>query len=185
MSDHEVPPERNASPDLALRAALKSQYHAALAMLREAVERCPDELWERREDHNAFWQIAYHVLFFTHLYLQPDEAAFRPWEGHQADVQHPDGIGAPSEAGDDRPLLPDPYTCEQVLAYWAFCDAMVDDAVDALDLDSGESGFYWYPIPKLEHQLVNLRHVQHHTAQLSDRLRAHAGKGVAWVGARR
>lgn len=26
-----------------LRSILKSQYHAALAMLREAIERCPDE----------------------------------------------------------------------------------------------------------------------------------------------
>jgi len=29
----------------ALGSALKSQYHAALAMLRLAIERCPDDLW--------------------------------------------------------------------------------------------------------------------------------------------
>jgi len=29
-----------------LRSVLKSQYHASLAMLREAVERCPPEEWE-------------------------------------------------------------------------------------------------------------------------------------------
>lgn len=28
-----------------LRAILKSQYHATLAMLRETIERCPDEVW--------------------------------------------------------------------------------------------------------------------------------------------
>jgi hypothetical protein len=28
-----------------LRTVLKSQYHASLAMLREAVERCPPEEW--------------------------------------------------------------------------------------------------------------------------------------------
>ena len=51
----------------ALRSALKSQYHAALAMLREAIEKCPDELWASDEYTNRFWRIAYHTLYFTHL----------------------------------------------------------------------------------------------------------------------
>jgi hypothetical protein len=59
-----------------LRAVLKSQYHASLAMLREAVERCPPEEWSSANHKNAFWQVSYHALFFAHLYLQPDEAAF-------------------------------------------------------------------------------------------------------------
>lgn len=40
----------------ALRTILKSQYHAALAMLREAIERCPDGDWASEEHVNAFWQ---------------------------------------------------------------------------------------------------------------------------------
>ena len=56
--------------------------------------------------------------------------------------------------------------------------------VDAVDLLSPSSGFYWYKIPKLEHQLVNIRHIQHHGAQLADRLRQAADIGVDWVGAR-
>jgi hypothetical protein len=35
---------------------------------------------------------------------------------------------------------------------------------------------------KLEHQLVNLRHIQHHTGQLADRLRQAADRGLRWVG---
>ncbi len=66
--------------------------------------------------------------------------------------------------------------------YWSFCDRIVDDAVDALDLDSAESGFSWYRMSKLEHQLVNLRHIQHHGAQLADRLRSAADIGIRWVG---
>src|SRR5437667_12873733 len=68
----------------ALRSALKSQYHATLAMLRTAIRRCPDDLWTARSDHaNPFWRIAYHTLFYTHLYLQPNNRVFRPWEHHQ------------------------------------------------------------------------------------------------------
>ena len=169
----------------AVRAALKSQYHAALAMLRESIERCPEQLWFDARPKNAFWQIAYHALFFAHLYLQPNPAAFRPWRGHQSDVQHPDGIPGDDNPESRLPLIPKPYTKAEVLEYWHFCDDMVDAAVDTLDLHSEESGFYWYPIPKLEHQIVNIRHIGHHTAQLADRLRAEEGIGIRWVGARR
>jgi hypothetical protein len=37
-----------------LRAVLKSQYHASLAMLREAIERCPPEEWLSTNHKNAF-----------------------------------------------------------------------------------------------------------------------------------
>jgi hypothetical protein len=37
-------------------------------------------------------------------------------------------------------------------------------------------------MPTLEHQIVNIRHIQHHAAALSSRLRRSAGIGVNWVG---
>jgi hypothetical protein len=174
----------------ALRPILKNQIHAALAMLREGIERCPDDLWTDDGHPNAVWQLAYHTLYFTHMYLGPDHEAFRPWSEHRGDVQNPDGIAGPPEPGDPRPLVPQPYTREQVLAYWRWCDGWVDDAVDALDLASPESGFPWYRMSKLEHQLVNLRHVQHHAAQIADRLRNWSRRsggdiGVRWVGGSR
>ncbi|MBZ0268836.1 hypothetical protein K8I85_11820 [bacterium] len=172
-------------PEGVVRAALKSQYHAALAMLRQAIELCPEAAWAARDHRNAPWQIAYHTLFFAHLYLQVDEHGFRPWKHHEADVQVPDGIPGPPDPGSPLPLIADPYPKERVLEYCAFCDAMVDGAVEATDVFAPESGFSWYPIPKLEHQLVNVRHIQHGAAQLADRVRAAADAGVDWVGARR
>lgn len=149
-----------------LRSVLKSQYHAALAMLREAVERCPAEEWLSRGHRNAFWQIAYHALFFTHLYLQPNEKAFVLWHQHH---------------GDDDGIRGEPYSRAQVLEYWSFVDQAVDSAVDLLDLESPESGFSWHQMSKLEHQLLTIRHVQHHAAQLADRLRSAADIGMKWV----
>ncbi len=169
----------------ALRTALKSQYHATLAMMRETLERCPDDVWFDEEPESSFWQIAYHALFFAHLYIQPNEAAFRPWEGHQSDNQYPDAIPGTPDPKSTLPLIPRPYTKAEVLAYWSFCDEMVDSAVDTLDLQSSESGFSWYKIPKLEHQILNIRHIEHHMAHLADRLRASTGIGIKWVGARR
>ena len=174
-------PDSNRAADLApLRHALKRQYRAGLAMLRDAVERCPDDAWSDRAPTNAFWQVAYHVLYFTHLYLQPDLEAFRPWPGHQGDVQHEDGIAGPADPQSPLPLLPLPYGKAQVLAYADHVDALVD-GVDALDLHADSSGFSWYAMGKLEHQLVNLRHLAHHVGQLADRVRAATGEGVRWV----
>lgn len=169
----------------ALRAMLKSQYHAALAMLREAVERCPESLWDAPRHLNRTWQVAYHVLFFAHFYGGKDEHSFQPWVHHQGNVQYPDGIPGPPIEGSSLPLVARPYTREEILAYWKSCDDGVDAAVDALQLDAPTCGFPWYPIPKLEHQLVNLRHLQHHAAQLATRLRDEAGIGISWAGARR
>ena len=165
-----------------LRSIIKSQYHASMAMLRDALERCPDDVWFDRKHMNAFWQIAYHTIFITHLYLQPNEAAFKPWKHHQADVQHPDGLAGPANPDATLPLFPEPYAKIQILEYWSLCDEMVDAAVDEFDLRSHESGFSWYKVSKLEHQFINIRHIQHHTAQLVDRLRTSADVGIGWVG---
>jgi hypothetical protein len=159
---------------MTIQAILKSQYHASLAMLREAIELCPTGLWTSDAYTNPFWQVAYHALYYTHLYLQPDEHGFAPWEHHRPD-HHRFGP-RPASAG---PLVP--YAAAELSDYGRHCDALVDSAVDRLDLTAASSGFSNYPMPKLEHQLVNLRHIHHHTGQLADRLRQVAGKGIAWV----
>ena len=171
------------------RAVLKSQYHAALAMLGQAIERCPDGLWASRDYHNPFWRIAYHALYYSHLYIQPTLADFRPWEHHQTGLQFMDDVQAPPEIQEltELPHRPpqtgEPYTKEQMLEYWRLCKKMVDDAVDALDLSNPESGFSWYKLSKAEHQIISIRHIQHHAAQLMDRVRGATGTGIDWVSA--
>jgi hypothetical protein len=161
------------------RAVLKSQYHAALDMLRQAVILCPDDLWSGGEHPNAYWHVAYHALFITHMYLQKGFETFRPWEHHRDTYQFLGPVPGNPQLG---PKIEDPFSQAQVLEYLVLCEAEIDGAVDRLDLAAQESGFPWYKMSKLEHQLVNLRHLQHHTAQLADRLRRSAGQGVGWVG---
>lgn len=164
------------------RTALKSQYHASLEMLKEALDRCPDDLWLKPTAANAFWQVSYHALFYVHMYLQPNLDSFQPWAEHQTDVQYQNGFPGLPKAGSKLPLIPDPYTKTQVLAFWAVCDGMVDQAIDTFDLLDPKSGFPWYTCTKLEHQIISIRHLQHHTAQLGDRLRGAGGSGLSWLG---
>lgn len=162
---------------MTMPTVLKNQYHASLAMLRAAIDACPPAEWATATGRNAYWQIAYHTLFYTHFYLQPDESAFVPWTQHRPDYHR---LRADADAA--RELVP--YTPPELATYASMCDAMVDDAIDQMDLAAPESGFPWYRMSKLEHQLVNLRHIQHHTGQLADRLRQSAGHGTRWVGGR-
>jgi hypothetical protein len=166
-----------------LAESLKSQYRASLAMLREAIEKCPDTLWARESDLNKTWQVAYHALYFVHLYAQPTLEDFVPWSGQHPESQNDDCFpGNPSESS-TLPVIPEPYAQAEVLSYHQFCEDSIGSWIDRLDLASASSGFPWYPISKLEHQLLNLRHVMQHTGQIMERVRSAANVGVRWRGA--
>ena len=159
-------------------AALKTQYHAALRMLREAIERCPDDLWTAEGYENATWHVAYHAAFYGHLYLMPDEEAFTPWERHREQYEFLGSLPWPPH---DPPAIGEPYTREDVLAYVDHVDGLVNATIDATDLSAEACGFWWYELPKLDHLILSIRHVQHHAGQLAERVRRHAGQGVDWA----
>ncbi len=163
-----------------IQSALKSQYHAALKSLRLAIEKCPDALWDDPADGPArFWRVVYHTLFVTHFYLQQDQNSFTPWAKHQEEANFIETVPWDSS----RPPKPcNPFTRDELLEYWSICDDMIDRGVDALDLSAPQCGFPWYKMPTLEHQIVNIRHTQHHAAALATRLRRTAGISIDWVG---
>jgi hypothetical protein len=161
-----------------VRKALTSQYLAALAMLEETIRRCPDDLWVDPQTKDQFWQIAYHALFFTHLYLQESQAAFQPWAKHRKDYHN---LGPIAWDGNRLPEIGEPYTPGEVLEYLAFCRDEIETRLRATDF-AGASGFDWLPFDKLELQIYTIRHLQHHMGELGARL---SGRGIeiGWVGA--
>jgi len=152
----------------------KSQYSASLEMLRQATLKCPDSLWFSSEYKNQFWQIAYHAIFYTHLYLHPTEQAFIPWEKHKKEI-------AWFEESKKVAEYESPYTKEDILAYLELCLEQMPGHLDALDF-AAESGFDWIPFNKFQLQIYNIRHLQHHTGELCERLGAVGDIEVAWVG---
>lgn len=163
-----------------VRAALKSQYHASLQALQLAIKECPSELWNDPADGLAtFWRVAYHTLFFTDYYLREGHQSLAPWSRHRHEAYI---LGPIHREGGRLPDQCEPYTREDILEYWKICDDMVNTAVDEMNLDSTDSGFPWYAMTKFEHQLVNIRHIQHHAAALATRLRREANIQVGWVG---
>jgi hypothetical protein len=189
------------NPPMDVRTALKGQYKAGLAMLRDCIVKCPDDVWAagmppltptltlpqgggnasaraaQERESRTFWRIAYHALFYTHLYAMPRLEEFKPWPRH---IEHAKEIWiGPDE---EVPPIETTYTQAEVLEYLEWIETQVDGWVDALDLDSQESGFYWYKdFPKLDHQVLNVRHLGTHVGQLSERLFL-AGIDTVWVG---
>ena len=53
-------------------SAFRSQYTAALSMIRESITVCPETVWNDSSYGNRFWHLAYHSLFFTAFYLSPN-----------------------------------------------------------------------------------------------------------------
>ena len=154
------------------KAVIQSQFLATLAMLKQAIENCPETLWADAQPQNKFWHTAYHALFYTHFYLHPSEGDFIPWEKHRSEVT--------SLSPSDDPNALKPYSQAEVLEYLAFCQQQVKEKVAATDLEA-ESGFHLLPFITLEKHIYNLRHVQQHVGELFERL-AQAGIEVGWVG---
>ena len=86
-------------------------------MLSEAIGKCPEDLLLDKEFRNTFWQLTYHTLFFTHLYLFLRNEDFIPWEKHQEDIQNPDGIPGDPDSKSYLPLIPYPYTKDQLVVH--------------------------------------------------------------------
>jgi hypothetical protein len=158
--------------------AFRSQYLASLEMLRHAIDRCPASLWNDPEPKNRFWHVAYHVLFYTHLYLQETERSFEPWRRHRPNHQF---LGPLPEPPHSLPEIGEPYTREELIEYADLCRDEVQARLSGLDLDAA-SGFSWIPLNKAELQMYNIRHLQHHAGQLIDRLRTREGIRIDWVG---
>lgn len=149
---------------------IESQYRAALEMFRQSVTASTDALWNDERHRNPTWRVAYHALFYTHLYLSPSEEEFKPWEhGSQ-------GLHFFETPTDGKELSRD-----QIVSYAAMIGDWLPTALEAAPLESA-SGFEWIPFSRLELHLYNIRHLQHHTGQLIERLRTNGIDDTRWVG---
>jgi hypothetical protein len=160
-----------------VKAILKSQFEAALAMLKQCVEACPLEHWEGKIANDTFRQVAYHTLFFADLYLTPNEDAFS-----LRDLHH--------RGGDERgPTVSAGLSKDETLAYLLNCRQKMIETLAAETQESlqGPSGFSYRRFSRCELHVNNIRHVQHHVGQLSAYLRRVDAslsdpKALPWVG---
>ena len=162
-----------------IRTAVGGQYGAALTMMRQCVDRADAQAWRAAVGRSPFWHVAYHALYITDLYLSTGEAAFRPQPFHREDA---DVLGPPPAS--EKQVAPHrPYDKDTLAGYADTCRARAKRAVaeETDDQWAGPSGFDWLPFNRLELHLYNIRHLQHHTGQLTAALRRGGGHGVPWA----
>ncbi len=161
-----------------MKKIIKSQYKASLAMFGNAVQSCNDSLWLDDTYKHPFWRVAYHTLFFVDLYLSTSVESFRPWTKH---VDELESLGPIIHKNGKLPREGPPYLKNDVQTYCELVIDKIDSSVDGLDFDA-DSGFPWLRFSKLELQLYNIRHIQHHAGQLIERIRQNLDEPVGWVG---
>lgn len=168
------------------RTITHSQFRAALAMLDQCITRCPDEHWEMTIGKYPFWQVVYHTLCFVDCYLSPSNEEFtRAVEARQkaeaagASAFNPQPRGM-VELDDEYPSRR--FTREELLKYMTMCREKLDSTIpnESEGVLAGPSGFSWLKFSRAEAHVYNLRHVSHHTGQLTAALRR-VGVDTSWV----
>jgi len=148
------------------------QYGAAIDMLENAIRECPHEVWGDHVHWQAYWYIAYHAVFFLDFYMSETDEGFAPPPPFTLNELDPAGV------------LPERvYTKEEVLAYLEYgrrkCRAKIDALTD--EQIGQDSGSLRPGITVAELLLYNMRHVQHHAAQLNLILRQTINSAPRWV----
>ena len=163
-----------------LSELLANQYEASLSTLNLCVAGCPERCWSECVAKWKFCQTAFHAIFFADLYLQPsdDVEAFKRQPFH---VEYKT-VFRDYEELEDRPqeLL---YDKLFVLNYLQHVRHKAQEAIarESADVLAGQSGFHWRKCSRAELHVHNIRHIQHHAAQLSLRLRLDANINIPWV----
>lgn len=156
--------------DQALKISIWNQFGASIDMLENAIHLCPEEHWDTPKQ---FWYNAYHCLFFLDYYLTLEPVNFLPPQPFSL-----------SEFEDDQ--LPERvYSKPELITYLQFCREKCHHLISTLTQEKmdfrwiNESGTMNYSVFEL--LLYNMRHVQHHAAQLNLLLRQSIDDAPRWV----
>jgi hypothetical protein len=153
-----------------------SQFGAAVDMLGQALDACPDELWRVRvwdDPYAEFWNLAHHALFWLDLYLSGSAEGFSPPPPITLDELDPAG------------RLPERVlTRADLRAYLQYARAKCRTVVLGLTDEQVRRicAFPWGGMPFVELQLYSMRHVQEHAAQLNLVLGQRLGATPRWIG---
>jgi hypothetical protein len=147
---------------------ISGKFEAAFCMLAACTERCPDELWYAPVGNLKFCQVVFHTLFYADVYLCRDLNSLREQPFHR---EHAAAFADYEELEERRQqaLYDKPF----IRKYLRHCREKAGSVV---------AGFDWLKFSRAEVHVYNIRHIQHHAAQLSLRLRQDSGDGIPWVG---
>lgn len=152
-----------------MKEGLWKQFGASIDMLENAIMLCPAEQWNTG---TRFWYNAYHCLFFLDYYLTMDPKTFSP--------------PAPFTLSEFEDTMPERvYEKQELINYLQYnrekCHSLISTLTEEKLVERwiNVSGSMNYSV--FEILLYNMRHVQHHAAQLNLLLRQSINDAPEWV----
>lgn len=164
--------------DESIKSIVWNQFGASIDMLINVVSNCPNNFFERNP---RFYYIAFHSTIFLDYYLTIPPSNFVPL------------LAFTTKEAKDRPkesigdLIPDKvYDKQEVVDYLTksrekcslLIDSLTEERLTERFKEGDEPTDMDYSI--LEILLYNMRHTQHHTAQLNMILRQDFEKHMEW-----
>lgn len=154
---------------------LSIQFEATFDMLKAAVEKCPDAMWDDLDAKPAYWHEAYHALFWLDNFVGDRNKTFDP---------KPFGVNI------DPRLFRDPGTTrgrdELLLLLEIARGHVAQRLADMTDADLEQEDGFGEESSEfdrvLRRILYGLRHGQHHVGKLAGRLAASGVSVDVWRG---
>lgn len=159
--------------DQFVKESLWSQFGASIETLENTIIQCPEEVWSaNRGGWWDFWYLASHTLFWLDYYLSETREGFVP--------QEPFGLEELDPAG----VLPKRvYSKDELLKYLQHCRDKCRRVIR--DMTDEKAKVLWTfgkrELTRLDLMMYNMRHVQHHSAQLIMILRQTVDSAPGWV----
>jgi len=157
-----------------MKEEFSRQYNKALDMIDEFIDKCPDDFWLSDEFQSPAWQVCYHALFYTNIYLSPTEEGILKW-GESREEYH--NLRRINE--DWKPEALKPYSREELKAFLEHIRSCAPSYLEAMSPEK-ECWPFWYNQNQLEFHMNNLRHLQHHTGELFERLNNRSPVSYQW-----
>lgn len=156
-----------------LNKIIWSQFGAAIDMLENSISDCPENVWDDgTRNFSSYWYIASHALFWLDLYLSGTKENFAPPAPFGLEELDPTGV-IPERV----------YTKYELQKYLEHCRAKCRSVISDLTEEKAQRicKFGANEFTFAELCLDNMRHVQHHTAQLNLILRQKTDDAPRWV----
>lgn len=150
------------------------QIGAAIDSMEAAIDACPDDVWGDRSRFPEFWYVVYHTLFFLDYYMSESPEGYAPPPPFTLTELDPAGV------------LPDRvYSKEEMRRFLEHGRQKVRAKIAGMSDEKAASHtpFRNKELTELEFLLYQMRHVQHHTAQLNLIIRQVTNSDAPrWVG---
>ena len=162
-----------------IKQSYARQLGAAMKTVKECITLANSDTWISKILVYPYWQICYHITFYTDFYFSINRKAFKPAGFHFN--------GLNCLEGDIHPVLKDHgmeiLSKEQVLESFESARKSIKKYLDTMSEEylTAESPFGWHGFPVIDIIDYNIRHNHHHAGQLALNLRAVQDTPLPWI----